>query len=185
MHTETHSYIHGHTSRIHTATKSSNHRTCVWLLLTILVPLEATPHSLRNPTSVKHATRRNILTFSFHGNDENAGACRWKKTRSGCRQSLALPDASNVQEIAHRDHASCSVTRERGCTIDNTHSRLHRSEVTREREGGGANADVCGVFPVFDWSLTKMTDAWKKVAGAPSVRFWSTLVYRTFDRSSP
>ena len=40
MHTETHSHIHGHTSRIHTATKSSKHTHMHALsFLTLLVPL--------------------------------------------------------------------------------------------------------------------------------------------------
>ena len=86
-----------------------------------IVPLEATPHSLHNPTSVKHATRQSILTFLFQENDEYTGACRQKKTCG--RQSLALPDVSHIQEIAHRDHASCSVTRERGCTGEKLHGR--------------------------------------------------------------
>ena len=66
-------------------------------LLTLLVPLEATPHSLCYSaiTSVKHATRRIILTFSFQGNDEYAGAYR-RKTRG--RQSLALLDTVYSQE---------------------------------------------------------------------------------------
>ena len=116
MYRETHSHIqvHVHTSRIHTATKSSKHTHIRRALsfLTLLVPLEAAPRSLCNPTSVKHATRRSILTFSFQENNEYAGACRQKKTRG--RQSLALPDMGHIQRLAHRDnHILFHYTRER------------------------------------------------------------------------
>ena len=120
----------------------------------MLVPLEATPHSLRNPTSVNHASRRSILTFSFQGNDKYAGACRQKKTRG--RQSLALPDASHIQKIAHRDHAPLH-RREVAPQI------LHTHGCTEEKLHGGERERRCKrirlqYFPVFHRSLTKMTD---------------------------
>ena len=155
MHTKTHSHIHGHTPRIHIATKNSKHMHVRALsFLTLLVLLEAIPHSLRNPTSVKHATWWSTLMFSFQGNDEYAGTCQRKKTCG--RQSLALRDVGHIQEIAHRDHASCSATRERGYTEE------------RERRCKRIHLQY---LPVFHRSLTKMTTGWKNAAGAPSVRF--------------
>ena len=147
------------------------------------VPLEATPHALRNPTLVKHATRRSILTFSFQRNDKYAGACRWKKTCG--RQSLALLNVSHIQEIAHRVHVSYSVTRERGCTIDITNLRLHRREVTQGREREAVQKHTFAIFfriPPVTYQDDGRRRPWPVL---PLQAFWSPLVYRTFNRSSP
>ena len=111
-----------------------------------------------------------MLTFSFEGNDKYTGACRQKKCG---RQSLALPDASHIQEIAHPDHASYSVTRERGCTVDITHSQLHRREVTRGREREAVQTYTFAIFSRIP-SLTYQDDRWQRTRLLrPLHAFWS------------
>ena len=87
---ETHSYIHGHTSRMHTARQSSKHTyMCVLSFLTLLVLL---PNSARHVggystlsmqpylSKVCYSKKYVTLRCSFQKDNEYAGACQWKKT---------------------------------------------------------------------------------------------------------
>ena len=162
MHTETHSHIHGHTSCIHIATKSSKHTHMRALsFLTLLVPLPniTSPvggySTLATQPYLCKACYLTKYTYVLVPREWWVHwACWWKKTRS--RQSLALRDMGHIQEITHRDPASCSATRERGYTGE------------RERQCKRMRLQY---LPVFHWSLIKMTNSWKNAAGAPSVRF--------------
>ena len=145
--------------------------------LTLLVPLlEAIPHSLGNPTSAKHATRRSILTFSFQENDEYAGACRWKKMHS--KQNLVLPNTVHSQESEQLYFSINTVL------LVNTQSSyrpciLFRN--TRKREAVQTHTLV--VFCRIRW-----VNGWKNAAGAHSVRLlvdFSVYEFRSFGSLKP